>query len=231
MNGVRFGLSSIGVLVVASSVACQSYRPLPPPAGASFAAHAVARGFMVDTMRGDAATPVVDAHLLHLHDEPSLVVEGGSKRGEGIWLQGPGTAVVRASESPRAPVVGRVTPVWVDDAIELRIDPTEGVPLRTGPFERLRVELGPPVITRRTDREDDLDGAYRAVLRDPDGTRVGWLEVSLGGEQPILAMYQGVLPPSVDTGLAVASIAALREEMLWIAAHTRDAMPGMVDRP
>ena len=46
---------------------------------------------------------------------------------------------------------------------------------------------------------------------------------------PPVTAYRPDLPPDVDLGLAVASIAALREEMRWIADHTRDALPGLED--
>jgi hypothetical protein len=69
-------------------------------------------------------------------------------------------------------------------------------------------------------------GAYRATLRTPDGTPVGWFQVKLDDEQPSPVMYEAVLPPQIDEGLAAATAAALGKEVDWIDRHTLENIPG-----
>ena len=211
---------------------CAPYQRIPPDTGVSFAAHLVKGGLMIDRMRNDDRTALATStRWLRLHHEPTLVLQKGTSHGEGIWLDGPGNAVVRTSESPDAPIVGRVEPAWTDQAIRLTIEPIGAPSVSTGVFVRATGGLGPDELTRRVRRSDEIHGAYRAPLHTADGRTVGWLQVKVGAEQPSPIMYEAVLPPGIDEGLAVASAAALGRELDWIDRHTLDAMPGMVDRP
>jgi len=211
---------------------CAPYRRIEPPPGATFAAHIVPGGFMVDRMRRDErGVLVTSAHWVRLHGEPTLTVRSGAERGEGIWVGGPGRAVVRTSEAPDAPLVGSVVPSWQDQAIRLTIAPASGAPISTGTFEREHDGLGPPELRRGIERDDELHGSYRAPLHAADGNVVGWLRVSVEDDRPYPLMYEGVLPPEVDEALAAAAAAALRDEIAWIDRHTLDSLPGMVDRP
>jgi hypothetical protein len=154
------------------------------------------------------------------------VVQGGSASGEGIWVEGPGRAVVRRSEASDARLVGRVEPFWGDEAIRLVIEPARGVPLWSDVFSR-EPGWGHSELTRHVEHDDELYGAYRATLRSRDGTPVGWFEMRIGDEQPSPVMYQAVLPPQIDEGLAAASAAALGREYKWIDQHTLEAIPGL----
>jgi hypothetical protein len=40
-------------------------------------------------------------------------------------------------------------------------------------------------------------------------------------------MYEGVLPPEIDEGLAAACAAALGKEVTWIDHNTLEAKPGL----
>jgi hypothetical protein len=54
--------------------------------------------------------------------------------------------------------------------------------------------------------------------------------VSWSTHQSAPEMYEGILPPGIDEGLAAASAAALGEEIDWIENHTYDVYRG-TDRP
>ena len=219
----------MGAAVIVS-VGCSPYRRLPADPGTSFAAHIVRGGLMVDEMRGDQTALVTATHWFRFHGEPTLVLQRGPLAGEGIWLDGPGRAVVRASQEPDAAVVGRVEPSWDDRAIRLVIEPAGAPPLWSDVFVR-QPGMGPSELTRRVEHEGELYGDYRAALRAGDGTPVGWFEVKLGDEQPYPVIYEAVLPPQIGEGLAAASAAALGREIDWIDRHTLEAKPGMGDRP
>ncbi len=182
---------------------------------------------MVDEMRGDDQPALVTStRWLPAFTVPELVVNRGPSRGEGIWLEGPGRAVVRSTDSPESPVVGRVEPFWDHDAIRLVIAPAGSMPLRSDVFVR-RPRWGRAELTRRVEHDDELSGTYRAALRSSDGAQVGWLELKIGDEQPSPVMYAAALPPEIDEGLAAATAAALGREYTWIDRHTLEAKPGL----
>jgi hypothetical protein len=203
-----------------------------PDPGVSFAAHEVAGGLMIDRMRDDdRGALVIGSRWNPFRLRRTLVVQRGPSQGEAIRIEGPGRAVVRTSDGPNAAVVGRVEPAGNGEAVRLTIAPASHMPVFTGEFTREPNGLGSPELRCKVDRDDELAGTYRARLRAPDGTVVGWLQVSVGGEQPSPVSYEGVLPPSIDEAMAAASAAALGEEIAWIHDHTLDAIPGFVDRP
>jgi hypothetical protein len=219
-------------ILAATFVGCAPYRRVPVDPRVDFAAHVVRGGLLVDRMRGDGSVALARVpRWPGPHDRPTFIVRRGGAAREGIWLRGPGRAVVRASQRPDAPVVGRVEPTWTDGAIRLRIEPADRPPISTDVFVRTMNGLGPPELTRRIARDDELSGSYRARLRAPDGSVVGWLQVAADTGQPFPVTYEAVLPPNVGEALAIASAAALGKELDWIREHTVDSFPGMVDRP
>jgi hypothetical protein len=115
-----------------------------------------------------------------------------------------------------------VRPSWEDDAIRLTIATTGEAVLRTDTFVREDQGAGPSVLSRLAQVSTDVDGTYRATLRAPGGKPVGWLRVEVGLHQPARVIYEAVLPPGVDEGLAAACAAALGEEIDWIEDHTYD---------
>jgi len=216
-------LAFLGLL--APSCGCAvSHAAMPAAPGVTFAAHAVRDGVVVDAMRGGTVAPVVQHGLGFPH--PTFVVEEGPARGEAVTTCGPGCAEVRASTAADAPLVGRVEPRWKDDAIRLTIEPAGAPTLRTTAFVRRDWRNGTAALTRDVDLTTDVNGRYRAELRDDSGAQVGWLRVQLGDQVPAPAVYEGVLPPSVDEGLAAATAVALGSELDWIQSHAYDPYVG-----
>jgi hypothetical protein len=222
---------TVGAILLAST-GCNPYQRLAPDPSVSFAAHIVKGGLMIDETDGhDESALAISDRLIRLHGEATLVVHRGDSRGEGLWIEGPGRALVRQSEARDSPLVGRVDATWGPDrAIRVAIRPVDESVLYTGAFRR-SADLGKPYeLTRRIRRDDELYGTYRAVVRACDGSAVGWFEIKLEDEQPYSVIYQAALPPGVDEGLAAATAASLGEEISWINRNTLDSIPGMRDR-
>jgi hypothetical protein len=213
------------LVLLAPAYGCAGSHAAPPTEpGLTFAAHAVRDGVVVDTMRGGSPTAVVHHGFSLLH--PAFVVEDGPARGEAITPCGPGCAEVRASTAPGAPLVGRVEPRWTDDAIRLTIEPVGAPPIRTTAFLRRDWRGAPSSLTRDVELVTDVNGRYRAELREPSGADVGFLRVQLGTATAAAAVYSGVLPRSIDEGLAAATAVALGSELSWIQDHAHDPFDG-----
>jgi hypothetical protein len=200
--------------------------PLPADPGVTFAAHRIHGGLMIDEMRGGEPTVIGPPSWLRLSGEATYVVPGGSDRGEGLWVVSPGHAVVRRTLATDSPLVGAVDPSWDDNAIRLALEPAGHPPLTTDVFARADVAGGMSVLGRTAQLSIDVPGTYRATLRDPSGKPVGWIQVAIGLHQPAPEMYEAVLPPDVDEGLAAASAAALESEIDWIEDHAYDVYGG-----
>ncbi len=123
-------------------------------------------------------------------------------------------------------MVGAVEPSWENNAIRLALKPAGHPALRTDRFGREDIGGGMTVLGRTAQLSIEVPGVYRATLRDSDGRVVGWLRVSIGLHQPSPEMYEAVLPPDVDEGLAAASAVALSSEIDWIEDHTYDVYGG-----
>jgi hypothetical protein len=199
---------------------------LPPDSGVTFAAHLVHGGFMIDEMRGGEPTVLVLPRWLTLPGSPKLVVSDGPAQGEALWLGGPGRATVRRGLAADSALVGRIEPSWENNAIRLAIEPVAGPAFRSDTFVREDVGGGMSSLSRLAQLSIDVPGTYRAAIRDRGGRVVGWLRVAVGLHQPAPEIYEGVLPPGVDEGLAAASAAALSEEIAWIEDHTYDVYGG-----
>jgi hypothetical protein len=72
----------------------------------------------------------------------------------------------------------------------------------------------------------DVGGMYQAVLRDPDGTSLGWLRVRVNPSGTPVRSYEGFLPALVTPGLAAAATWALDVEVDWIENHSLDVYRG-----
>ena len=220
-NGTTRTLAWIGALAMVMSAACApAATTLPTQPGATFQAHLIHGGFMVDAMRGGAPTVASAPSWLNLGSGPALVLDDGAAKGEAVLLDGPGRACVRKAATSDAPLVGCVSPEWDDNAIRLTIAPVGHRPLHADVFVREDPMAGPSVLTRDVALSTDVEGVYRAALRYPDGTPAGWLRVRVGLHQPAPEIFDAALPPSVDEGLATASAAALDEEVSWIEDHS-----------
>jgi hypothetical protein len=181
---------------------------------------------MIDEMHGGEPTLVGPPSWLRLPGAATYVMPEGSDRGEGIWLAAPGRAVVRRTLASDSPLVGVVEPSWDDDAIRLALEPVGHPRLQSDVFAREDVGGGMSVLGRMAQLSIDVVGTYRAALRDPAGSPVGWMRVAVGLHQPAPEMYEAVLPPDVDEGLAAASAAALESEIDWIEDHAYDPYGG-----
>jgi hypothetical protein len=199
---------------------------LPPDPGVTFAAHRVHGGLMIDEMRGGEAGFLGPASWLRLPGEPAYVMTMSASRGEGLWLEGTGDVVVRRTRSRDSAVVGAIEPSWENNAIRIALERTGRPTLRTDLFAREDIGAGMSVLGRIAQLSIEVPGVYRATLRDSEGRPVGWLRVSIGLHQPSPEMYEAVLPPDVDEGLAAASAAALSSEIDWIEDHTYDVYGG-----
>ncbi len=117
-----------------------------------------------------------------------------------------------------------VAPAWDASAVHLTLLPATGTPLRLGPFERLDGNSGYSVLTRNAQTTLDIQGTYRATIRDQDGGPVGWLQVRI--VEPYGArLFQGVLPglsPEQQAGLML----ALDSEIDWIENVVTDVHRG-----
>jgi hypothetical protein len=191
----------------------------PPASGdLTFAAHEVHGGLAIDRMQGGKAVVATAPGWLRMPGSPTLVLRDGNKEEGALWLKAPAEVVVRSEVSGQDPVE-RVTPSWESNALRLTIEPASGPHLTTDVFRREDLGAGPRELTRNTDLSIDLEGSYRAVVRLPDGTPVGWLRARVDPHGSTGIAYEGVLPPQVDEALAVASAEALSSEIDYIQDH------------
>ena len=190
--------------------------------GVTFAAHDVHGGLVVDHWAGGAPGELQPASWFRWPGGPSHVLRTGGTEGAALWLGAPGRATVRSGPTTDAPITGRVEPSWDDNAIRLTITPAVGPPIRSDVFTRLDLGAGPDELSRITTQWALVRGTYQAALRTPDGKQVGWLRAQVGLHQDGFVGYEGVLPATVDQGLAAGAASALGSEIYWIAERTID---------
>jgi len=215
-NGTSIRAWAGAALIVMSAACAPAATTLPTDPDATFQAHLVHGGFVVDAMRGGTPTVAIPPGWLRLPRSPDLVLDDGVAKGEAVWLDGPGKACVRKTPRPDAPLVGCVSPQWQDDAIRLTIAPAGHRPLHASAFVREDTMAGPTRLMRDVPLSTDVEGVYRAELSYPDGAPAGWLRLRVGLHQPAPEIFDAALPPSVDEGLATAAAAALDQEVSWI---------------
>lgn len=199
------------------SVGCVAdARPVPVDPELTFAAHEVHAGLVIDrTSHGGTgiATPVAGLHFF----EPAFVLRTDGTNDRELRITGPGRVVVEQRAPERGSTeLGRIEPSWDNNAIRLTFRPADGAPIQSGRFHRVDHGAGLSVLTRADQDRIDLEGAYRAWLRTPDGRDVGWLSLVVGEAQPGHVMYEGVLPPNIDDGMAAAAAEALGSEIAFI---------------
>jgi hypothetical protein len=195
-------------------------RRIPVDQGLTFAAHTVHGGLVVDRMtNGDTGVAEPEGGWSSLTN-PEVDVHfngaGGDRR-----LVGTGPVVVHRGTSDQGPVSGRVEPSWDNQAIRLTLRPASGPPLTTDIFTRVDTGGGTEELTRNAEDSIDLKGTYQAALRDPSGKEVGWLRIQVGPSYAMMATCEGVLPPTVGEGMAVAAAETLGTEVDWIGSHLR----------
>jgi hypothetical protein len=201
-------------------------RPIPIDPGLTFAMHIVHGGFVVDRIQNGKTGQNGETGMLEpeggwsafTNPEFDLHLDGagGERR-----LVGVGPVVVHRGTSDEGPVSGRVEPSWEDQAIRLTLRPASGPPLTSDIFTRIDNGAGMEELTRLAQDSLDLRGSYQAALRDPEGRQVGWLRVHVSPWSSSMAACEGVLPPTVGEGLAVAAAEALGAEVDYIGQHVR----------
>jgi hypothetical protein len=197
----------------------------------TFAAHEVHGGIAVDQMEGGEPGVAKAPSLIRLPGRPALVVKDGDGKEAGLWVTAPSTVVVRKGSSETDPLDGRVEPSWENEAIRLTIERAGRPPLKSDIFEREDLGAGPRELTRATLLSSDVEGSYRAVLRNPAGDAVGWMRVrvSLHGASPV--RFEAAFPHRVDEALAVASAEALGDELDRIDQDAYGVHRGTIHRP
>jgi hypothetical protein len=196
----------------------------------TFAAHEVHGGLAVDQVDGGEPAVATAPSFFRLPGEPSLVVKDGNGE-EALWVTAPSTVVVRKGSSTSAPVDGRVEPSWENNSIRLTIEPKGKPALKSDVFEREDVGAGPRELTRNALLSSDIEGSYRALLRDPEGHPVGWMRVRVTWHGVSPVRFEAALPHGVDEGLAVASAEALGSEVDYIADDAYGVHRGPTRRP
>jgi hypothetical protein len=219
------------VAALAVCAACITCGPVVPPTPdreaaalnpqATFAAHQVHAGFVLDRVQGDATGVVERAGIIDWNGIPEFRVRTGSGNLGHLWLTAPASVTLRDPGGPRA---GAVAPAWDNGAVRFTLHPTTGAPLRFGPFERIGGGPGYSVLSRNAVTLLDVQGIYRATIFDAHDQPVGWWEVEV--IEPFRPrVFAGVMPgtsPAAEAGLML----ALNSEIDWIENHALDVFRG-----
>ena len=170
MSPVRTALVAAWLIIACGTSGCEPTR-LPSAAldpQATFAAHQVHTGFLLDRLP-DSATGIVEPPTwINLSGTPRFRVR--TTRGAQGTLRVTSPARV-AIDDARAQPAADVAPSWNDGAIHLTLVPVDGPPLRLGPFESLGGSSGYSVLTRNGQTSLDVQGTHRATIRDHNDRR------------------------------------------------------------
>ncbi len=211
------GTIAVGALV---AVGCAAKAvPVAVDPSLTFAAHETHAGLVIDRDASGGTAVATPEGGLHLESVYELRAQDGSV--QRLRVMSPGHVVVERHPAPSEHAeFGRVDPTWDNNAIRLTIRPADGPALQSGLFRRTDYGAGSAVLTRNDRDRIDLEGAYQAALRTPDGATVGWLGFVIGKGQPGHVMYEAVLPRTIDTGLAAGAATALGSEIAYIEANS-----------
>jgi hypothetical protein len=224
MSAVRMALLAGGLVLACGATGC---APTTLPASeldpqATFAAHQVRDGFLLDRLP-DSDTGIVEPSAwINLSGTPRFRVRTTRGTQGTLRLTSPARVVIHDAEAQPA---AEVAPSWDSGAIHLALLPVAGPPLRLGPFERIGGDSGYSVLTRNALTTLDLQGVYRAKIRDAHERQVGWLQVRII-ESYGARLFQGVLPgvsPEEQAGLML----ALNSESDWIENQALDVHRGI----
>jgi hypothetical protein len=223
MSPVRTALVA-GVLVLACGASGCGATALPASeldTQATFAAQQVHGGFLLDRLPGGDTGIVEPSTWINLSGMPWLRVRTTQGTQGTLRLTSPGRVVIHdASAQP----VADVAPTWDTGTIHLTLLPAGGTPLRLGPFERVDGSSGYSTLTRNAQTSLDVQGVYRATLRDAQDRHVGWLQVRII-ESYGARLFQGVLP-EVSLEEQAGLVLALNSEIDWIENHVLDVHRG-----
>ena len=192
---------------------------------ATFVAHRVHDGFLLDRLPASDTGIVEPSTWINLSWTPRFRVRTTRGTQGTLRLTSPARVVIDDAEAEPA---GGVAPTWDTGAIHLTLVPAAGPPLRLGPFERIDGSSGYSLLTRNAQTSLDVQGTYRATIRDAHDRQVGWLQVRIveaSGDR----LFQGVMPdvsPAEHAGLVL----ALSSEIDWIENHVLDVHRGTSGR-
>jgi len=223
-TATRGGLTGcvLAAAVWLGGVGCAPVR-LPPgdlDPSATFAAHQIHEGFLIDRLRAGGTGIVEPAPFLHLSGAPEYRVRVDRATVGTVRLLAPAAVELRETSLPEP---GEVEPAWDDGAIRLTVRADGGRPLRVGPFRRIGGS-GYSVLSRNAQTVLDVRGTYRAPVVDERGVTMGWWEVRIA-EPYGPRLFQGVLPDVSATEGAGVTV-ALDSEVDWIVNHTLDVYRG-----
>lgn len=209
---LRYALVAIFTVVGAGCAVGSVRVPLDP--AANFAAHAEHRGIVVDRMAdGQQAVLVTNGMLSR---RPPFELEEDQR--DVVALRYDGSRIVVSDDGGEAVRGGDVDPSWSHGAIHLTFRPSGREPLHTGAFHR--VGWGSPeLLGQQATNILELPGIYRAEVRDAQERPVGWMRVEIGRCGPVLRVYDGELPTSINGPLAVAGVEQLESDIDWVEQH------------
>jgi hypothetical protein len=196
--------------------------PIAVDPDATFAAHQVHEGFIVDRLSDGRTAEVVSPSWFRMPGSPTFVLERENERLASLFLGGPAKVESRVAAGP----AGRVEPSWEEGAVRLTLRPPDGPAFMTDVFKQTGTAAGWSVLTRGAQNQLDLRGGYRAELRDAAGKTVGWLRVRIGPYQQAPRIFDARLPSAIGDPLAAGAVVALSSEIDWIESHTLDVYRG-----
>lgn len=193
-----------------SSTSALGAGEVPAP---TFVAHRTASGLMVDHLKG---TP---PGRLTCSGELTGATRCRFVSGDGSSIEIPQSS----DDGGRSVGASGVTRAWEANALRVTLYTPDRAPLESEIFCR-REGTSVFRLSRTMPSNLDLRGTFQASLRDPSGTAVGWLRVTI--ERCGIRTFEGAFPESVDPGLILATAHALDSEIEWIEDHTLDAYKG-----
>jgi hypothetical protein len=215
------------ILLAGGCCAClkPAKTPFPVDPEVTFASHEVRSGLAVDRTRDGGQAQVVAPSWFRRPGAPTFVLRVGKETRAAFWVSGSDRVVVRKG-SGDASSAGSVEGAWEHGAIRLTLRTADGTVFRTDTLARAVPGGGPGALSRTAQTVLDVRGTYRTTLRDAAGEPAGWLRVQVGPYQRAPRIYDGVLPETIDDGLAGAAVLALRAEITWIEEHALDVYRG-----
>src|SRR5262250_1211670 len=131
-----FRLCLPGLVSLAAMLGCApAHVPAPAlTAGATFAAHQVHNGFLIDKLPSGGTGVVEPARWINWPGSPQFRARAEDAPLGDLWLIAPAHVEVRERGVPGT---AGVEPAWEDGAIRLTFRPATGPPLRSGLFERI----------------------------------------------------------------------------------------------
>ena len=210
MNHLTRGCSGLlAVICITSACASRSGSPVDISAdpGATFVAHQVSGGLMIDKMEGGQTGALQPS----TPSGPQFVLYSGSTPVAAFWITGPNT-LVRSAPDTTAPTIGQVDTTWDKSAIRLMLKPAGHPTFSTSVFKRVG-EGAPEALGQPTDSTVGLRGVYRADVIDAAGKPAGWIQVRFSHGGSAHRVYDGVLPATLNGPLAVAAAARLDAEL------------------